>query len=313
VNFRFYPQPPYDFALTADASRYYSTLHRLENGALRRTLRIGDQVVLVRAASTGTVDQPVIDVEVEAASGTVSLDQVELKLRRWLAIDGDLRAFYAAANRDPALAETVRKLRGLHLLRTDSLFEAAVVTMIEQQIALKAAQRAEHWMIQTYGDVITHMGRAYPVFPAAARLAALDEAALTPLKITFVRIRRLLALAQHETALESLLLLDGDSAYRGLIAYAGIGHWTAAWTLIRALGHYRYVGSGDVALRAAVNAYWHGLPGKAPTAETDAIFARFAPHDGLASVYTLIRWGIERYPKLGVGMIKTRRAGGEHG
>ena len=299
MKFRYYPQPPYDFALTANASRYYSTLHRLENGTLCRTLRIGDQVVLARAASAGTVDQPVIDVEVEAVHGRVSLDQVEAKVRRWLDIDDDLGAFYTAANTDSVLAETVRKLHGLRLLRTDSVFEAAVITMIEQQIALSAAQRAERWLIETYGETMRHAGRSYPVFPAPVHLALLDETALTPLKITFVRIRRLLALAQHGSAIESIMMLDGDSAYRSLMAYEGIGHWTAAWTMIRALGHYPYVGSGDVALRAAVNAYWLGLPGKATPAETGAQFARFAPYDGLASISPPRGGGTARYPALG--------------
>ncbi|MCL4251631.1 MAG: hypothetical protein KJ065_26000 [Anaerolineae bacterium] len=303
MKYLFRPTPPYDFRLTADATRYYSVLHQYSDGRLGHALRLGEARVLVVVNGDHDPDAPTLEVEVIAAQGDVDERWLEAKLRWWLDVDADLRPFYRQAGNDAMLAGTVERLYGLRLLRTQSVFEALAITMIEQQIALSAAQKAERWLVHTYGEHIVHDGRRYPLFPQPSVLAQLPEEALHPLKITYVRMRRLLAVARAVAdgyALEALAEMSQADAYRALMQLHGVGHWTAAWTMVRALGQYIYVGSADVALRAAVGHYWHGKAEKASRAETDAFFNRYGCYGGLASVYTLMRWGMERYASLGV-------------
>lgn len=294
------PRPPYDFTLTAGASPYYTMLHKLHDGALWRLLRQGATRLIVRVSSVGSSVTPLLEAQVVKQDGEVDAARLETQLQHWLALDADLAPFYAAAAADPILADTVRRLHGLHILRTGSVFEALVVTMIEQQIALRAAQKAERWLVETYGDVVEHEGVRYRDFPTPARLATLTTDDLIPLKITFIRMNRILSIARQVVAggldLEGLRAAPYTVAYQTLMALNGIGHWTAAWTLTRAVGAYTYVGSADVALRAAVNHYWYGQPGRAERGVTDALFARYGAAAGYASVYTLMRWGMERYP-----------------
>lgn len=296
----FEPIAPYDFKRTAACSRLYATTHAITETGLHRVFRVGDALALVRVTGTGGA-APRLRAECIAAQGRVDEDILAREVRRWLAVDVALTDFYQAAQGDAVLRRIVERLHGLHLLRTPSMFEALVVTMIEQQIALSAAQKAERWLVETYGESITHDGGRYHAFPTAAVLAQLDEAALTPLKITFVRMRRILALARAvcdgSLDLESLREGTPQYAHDVLLRISGVGHWTAAWTINRTLGVYRYIGSADVALRAAVNHYWHGLPGRAGRAETDAHFAAFGAYAGEACVYTLIALGLERYPQ----------------
>jgi 3-methyladenine DNA glycosylase/8-oxoguanine DNA glycosylase len=66
---------------------------------------------------------------------------------------------------------------------------------------------------------------------------------------------------------------------------------------MRATGAMTFVPSGDVALQAATNHYFNGENGKLTAAQTDAVFAQFAPYAGEASHYTLTRWVFDHYPR----------------
>jgi len=193
------------------------------------------------------------------------------------------------------LAQTVQVLYGLHSLQADSLFEALALTIIEQQIALRMAQTAERWLLVWGGESITYEGEVYYAFPHPEQIAAAAVADLTPLKITFMRMQRLIDLARVAESLEALRDQPAEIAYAGLIGFKGVGHWTVAWTLVRAQGQYPYVGVSDVALRAAVNAYYFGLPGRADVPLVDQTFAQYGEFAGIAAYYTLARWAFARY------------------
>jgi DNA-3-methyladenine glycosylase II len=297
------PRPPYDFALTARAARYYSVLGRaLEwNGSVvyRRALRCGAAIALVELTSVGTIEQPRVLARLLASAGAVDQAALTRQLERLLNLDSDRAPFYAAAA-DPALRATIERLYGLSAFQAGSLFEALAITMIEQQIALRMAQQAERWLIEQLGESLSYEGETYAVFPAPERIAALTVDDLRPLKITFQRMARLIALAQSAASgsldLEEIRALPLDEAYAAVRAIPGVGHWTAAWALLRACGHYLYFGSADVALRAAVNAYHFGAEGRAAALAVDELFARYRPHDGIAAYYTLMRWAFDRYP-----------------
>ncbi len=171
---RLFPKPPYDFARTLRANRFLYVMGEVREGAFRRVIHVGETLVLVEVTSIGTPDAPQLDVQVLADNG--ALDQVALaaKLHRVLNIDADLAPFYAVAEREPVLAETVQQLYGLHSLQADSLFEALLLTMIEQQIALKMAQAAERWLLVWGGASLTYEDAIYYAFPSAARIAAME-------------------------------------------------------------------------------------------------------------------------------------------
>lgn len=294
-----YPTPPYDFALTAYAARYYSTLGMWRGGAFWRALRAGDGLALVKISSAGTVDAPALDVALMATQGAVDEAALAQTVTRMLNPQLELAPFYAAARRDPALWQVIEPLYGLHIFQTETLYEALSITVIEQQIALAAAQRGERWLIEWAGDHLHYNGDTFAVFPHPARLASATIEDLIPLKITFGRMQRLIDIAQREMR-ESFEALRGqphEAIYTALTALKGVGHWTAAWTMNRGLGHLVYVGSADVALRAAVNHYFFGAAGRADTDVTDAVFARCGECAGLAAYYTLMKWAFDRYPR----------------
>jgi DNA-3-methyladenine glycosylase II len=296
------PQP-YDFLRTfgAAAAYYAPGVTLVEDGIARyrRLLRVGDALALVEleGAHEGE-DGAHMLVRVLAARGDVDMQVLRAEVTHMVYPAHDLTPFYFMAEENPYMRETVMVMWGLRLLRCTSVFEALMVTIIEQQISLKSAQRAERWLAATYGDRLTWRGEEYHTLPSAAQVALLDVEALTPLKITFIRMNRLLdiARAQASGALELEALRDAapDTLYSRLLALKGVGHWTAAWTMTRAQGTFVYLGGADVALRAAVNHYFFGQTGRAHIPDMDAAFSTFGEFAGLACYYLILRWAFEK-------------------
>lgn len=296
---RLYPNPPYDFARTLEGARTLFVAGHVHQGAYRRALRVGTALALVEITSAGTVDAPQLEARLLASRGSVDQAALHAKIARVLNIGSDLAPFYAAASADPILTQTVERLYGLHSLQADTVFEALLLTMIEQQIALKMAQAAERWLLAWGGDALTYEGETYYAFPAPQCLASATVADLMPLKITFGRMQRMIDLAQRITGgqydLEALRDQPAADAYRQLLPLPGVGHWTATWTLFRAQGRIDYVGSTDVALQAAVNHFYHGLKGRAEVRQVEQTFARYGEFAGMAAYYTQTRWAFEKY------------------
>jgi DNA-3-methyladenine glycosylase II len=298
-SFTLTPTPPYDFARTIRASRYTYTLGVVHGDVYRRLLHVGDGIALVEVSSVGTVEQPQLEARLLASIGLVDEARIARAVRRLMNLDADLSLFYAVAQDHLPLRETVALHYGLHALQADTMFEAVALTIIEQQIALLTAQKAERWLAQTYGDSLTYEGETYYSFPTAAQIAPLTIDDLTPLKITFRRMQVLIDLAR--LAVTGALDLEGlregtpADAYRALMAVKGIGHWTSSWAITRGLGAFAYVGSSDVALQAAVNRYFYDLPGRVTPALVDETFASFGEFAGAAAFYILLRWATEKY------------------
>lgn len=295
----FHPRPPYDFQLTICAAQYYSVLGQQVGNAYRRVVRMDGALALIELRDGGTVDAPRIEARLLAATAPVDPAALERKIAHLLNLHVDMRPFEQYARSRRGLSETAERLRGLHSLQLDTLFEALAVTMIEQQIALRMAQTAERWLIELAGDSLVYDGERYYAFPTPERIAMMTVDDLKPLKITFMRMERLIAVARAAASgvldLEALRAAPRSALYARLIGLKGVGHWTASWAMLRAAGHYLYFGSADVALRAAVNAYVYGQKGRAPRDQTDAFFTSLGDHAGLAAFYIIMRWALERY------------------
>lgn len=174
-----------------------------------------------------------------------------------------------------------------------------MTTIIEQQIAWVAAQRAQRWLVEWGGHHAVYNGRTHYAFPTPKQIAAAEIEDLTPLKITFRRMGVMIGVARQIVSgnlqLENLRDLPAEVGYKHLVDLKGIGHWTAAWTLQRAQGPHNYIGHNDVALQAAVNHYFYGSVGRIPGEQVIHTFERYGEFAGLAAHYTILRWVLDRY------------------
>lgn len=294
------PHPPYDFDKLLDLLRRYAypTLDRVHGAAYRRVFRVEDQLALVEVISEGTVEKPLLRAHILARTGDFQESLLREKIRHVLAIESpDRAAFFRMAQRHDTLHAVVGSLYGLPLLHTEDSFEALVITLIEQQIAWKAALRAQRWLVEWAGQTIEYGGETYYGFPTPRQLADSSVDDLKLLKITFRRMEFLIQIAQKIAGGDlNLAGLSAQEAYQTLLKIKGIGHWTAAVTLSRAFGFRQHLAHNDAALQAAVNRYFYGQTGRAsPQALIDA----FSPYDGFAgdaALYTLLRWVFDEYP-----------------
>jgi DNA-3-methyladenine glycosylase II len=297
-----YPQAPYNFPLLLNIlSRFaHPTLNIVQDGAYWRVIRSGAGLALLRVTSAGTVESPVLEVELAAQSGDVDTSVVVDQLAHILHIEAGRGAFVTLAQTDAPLWRVVEPLIGLPEWRTASIFEALMETIIEQQISWTTAQKAQRWLVEWAGDCITHDGKAYYAFPTPARIAEASVEELKPLKITFKRMALMIELASQvvsgELNLEQFAVYTPDEAYQHLLSIKGIGHWTAAVTLERAFGHKDWVAYNDVVLQAATNRYFLGAEGRIPPQLVTDTFTCYGIFAGLAAHYTMIRWVLDQYP-----------------
>jgi DNA-3-methyladenine glycosylase II len=287
-----HPTTPYSFNLfTNILSRYpQPSLFHLCDGAYLRTLRLNDEIALIRVttADNSTLHIETIIGDTEAAS---------TKIAHILAVDANISDFYAFSREHGALWYIVEPLQGLPLDRSESVFQTLMFVIIEQHISWINAQKAQRQLVEWANNTIEYNGYTHYAIPSPAQIANATVDDLKPLKITFKRMELMIELSKKivsgELDLESLLHETPETMYTELLKIKGIGHWTASVVVSRAMGVFPYVAHNDVALQAAVSEYFGVL--KSATA-LQATFAQFGDYAGLAAHFTLMRWVLDKYP-----------------
>jgi DNA-3-methyladenine glycosylase II len=290
-----HPAPSYDFRKTIAAARFHTVLDVIRDGDCWRALRIGENLALVRVAQNSVA----LEVSLIHATGEVDPDTLLAKVSHMMGIDADMTPFYERARTDAILWGIVEPLYGLNHVRAETLFEALVTTIIEQQIALSLAQRGERWLVEWGNNAIEYHGERFYTFPRPEQIAAASLDDLKPLKITTRRMQVLIDVSQQIVSgaidLEALRHKPAAEILERLVSFKGIGHWTAAWTIIRALGQYQYIGENDVALQAAVQHFFYQKAGKVAPQIVKETLGRYEPYAGAAAFYILMRWAMDRY------------------
>lgn len=293
-----FPTLPYNFGLTLELiSRFpYPNVDVAYEGAYWRVIRMSGQLVLLHITQ---IQDGSLEINCAASTGEINARAALDRAAHILCTELELRDFYEYTQSHPDLFSVIQPIEGLRWLRTETVYEALITTIIEQQIAWKAAQKAQRWLVEWAGNRVTYNGRDYFAFPTPEQIATATVDDLTPLKITFRRMGVMINLSRQvadgELDLEEILTLPVETAYRKLVALRGIGHWTAAWIIQRAHGISHLVGHNDVALQAAVSHYFFDGGKRISEKQVAAIFARFGNYAGMAAHHTILRWVMDRY------------------
>lgn len=229
-----------------------------------------------------------------------SVGRIRETSQRVLGINRDLSAFYDFAACDERLWPIIEPVAGFPLFCTETVFEALTTLIIEQHITWKNALLGQQTLLRILAEETATSDSSVYNFPSPGSLAKLKRDDLKPLKITNGRIDLIIRLAQAVAAgaldLEAIATMQTQSAYDFLLAIKGVGHWTAANALGRALGCYPYVSHNDVALQAAVCHYFDFDSSlKSATLVNDTLL-RYGEFAGLVGHFLLLRWVLDRYP-----------------
>ncbi|MDM7854106.1 DNA-3-methyladenine glycosylase 2 [Cellulomonas alba] len=239
-------------------------------GTVRRLLHVGGRLVPV----TATLGHDVVTMAVETAVETAVEPAVEpspkpagapptpvvgapeaAELRaaatRWFGLDDEPAAVAAGLAGDPLLGPLVTRRPALRVLGHLDGFEAAVATVLGQQVSLAAARVFTGRLAAAYG---TAGSGGLVAFPRPDRLAAADAAEVQQaVRITAARARTIVGLAA--ACADGLVLrpgVDPASTRARLLALPGIGPWTADYLALRVLADRDAFPSGDLVLRRAL-------------------------------------------------------------
>ena len=256
-TFNITPTAPYDFDLTAGSLTYFQNRHAadmFEDGALRRVLTLGSEPALVAVRSVGSVNAPKLAIEISGDSLTpADIDEALMLVRRMLATEDDIAAFYDMALNDLHLAPLVRNMYGLRLTCAPTAYEALTLAILGQQISTHVARMLRSLLIETYGDRITIGGETLYAFPRPQTLAEAGVEGLRAIKFSGRKAEYITGISERvasgELSLEAMSGLPDDEIVSGLMALRGVGAWTAHWMLIRAFGRPDGFPHGDLALQ----------------------------------------------------------------
>jgi AraC family transcriptional regulator, regulatory protein of adaptative response / DNA-3-methyladenine glycosylase II len=223
----------------------------------RRSLDLpgGHGVVTVRAHADGVL------AHVELAS-SADLAPLVQRVRRLLDLDADPVAVDETLGSDRALAPLIRRSPGRRAPASVDAFESSVRAVIGQQVSVAGARTVGGRLVAALGTPLTvgatpasgatGGGAVTHVFPTAAQLADASDDLFAMPAARRDTIRRLAA-AVAGGELELHVGVDPDATHRQLLAFRGIGPWTADYVVMRGLGHPDVFLTNDLGVRHALD------------------------------------------------------------
>jgi DNA-3-methyladenine glycosylase II len=258
----------------------------ITDDAVTRAVVVAGETVVFRAASTGTVDEPLLDVTLYAAQPISDAVRVAAlnRVAFFLSIADDLASFYAIGRGDAAFAPVIAQLYGYHQVKFLTPFDNAAWAILSQRTPMAAARKTWNALIDRYGSSLTVDGTTYRAFPDAERLATVNPDDLLAILPNLRKAPYLHAVARAFDDVDEQWLRTApyDEVNAWLRRIPGIGEWSATFVLIRALGRTERTSTEDAALRAAAKVY-------GPAAGTPdglrAIARRYGPYQGYWTHY----------------------------
>ena len=179
------------------------------------------------------------------------------RARRLLDLDADPVAIDTTLAADALLAESVARTPGLRLPGTVDPYEAAVRTIVGQQVSVAGAQTVIGRLVcavgaPVHGALAAEHGLTH-VFPAPESVAAAPDDAFSMPQSRANAVRGL-ARAVAEGTLDLTPGADRTATRAGLVALPGIGPWTADYVLMRGLGDPDVLLTTDLVVRRVLEA-----------------------------------------------------------
>jgi DNA-3-methyladenine glycosylase II len=282
-----HPRAPFSFAHTLrfilsppallNGRQFAPLLDYFVDGEYRRVLELGEQLVLYGVREEGHLDKPALRVRILAGpDNAMALQAVASEVARQFSTELDLQPFYALAEADPVLRQLIVHFRGMRVPQAPRVFEILISAIIEQQVNLSFAHKVKKALIDAYGRWVEFEGQRYSAFPEPAALAITTPRDLLGLQVSGPKAGYIITISRHALDgtldLENLRQLEPALAHEKLLELKGVGHWTAQYVGLRALGHLDCLPAADVGLLKVIH-HFYGLR-KRPTPERALKMAR---------------------------------------
>lgn len=250
-----------------------------------------------------------VEIHPETGLAPSALLEAHRLVQRMLGLEQPVAAFMAKVADHPVMGPLARPLAGVHIPQVPSLFEGLCWAIVGQQINLAFAYRLRNRLIRLGNGLPAdaQSGNSLPdagegagsegemkekedilPFPSPEQVAALTPETLLAHQFSRQKAQYLGNLAQ--AFLEGTIVphqveaMEEGEAEETLMGVKGVGRWSAAYALMRALGKMDRVPVGDAGLKNALKKHF-SLP-QAPTPDQqEQMLSPFRPYRSLAVYY----------------------------
>lgn len=287
--------PPFNFDLTAQIFRSGDKLIRTyENGQFRQILNINGKLAQLRATSTGTIEQPEINVGITANTHFALLDKQKAEeiITFIFNLNFNLGSFYTEVKNDSVMQQIAQQLYGLKNPTTPTVFESLVDSIVEQQISIKVAHTIEERIVKKFGESLAFNNKIYYAYPTPRSIASAITSEIQSCGLSERKAQYIQGVAQlvvnGELDLECLKREeDSEKIISVLDEIRGIGVWTAELTMLRGMQKLDAFPADDLGVRRVISKYYcEGKPIK--TVEAREIANSWGKWKGLAAFYLII-------------------------
>jgi AraC family transcriptional regulator of adaptative response / DNA-3-methyladenine glycosylase II len=259
-----------------------SASERLDGDRYTTALRLRDGATCVLQL---TLASDAVQVEVSPRHGAApSPFEVHAIVTGLLGLDQDAAGFTRLA-RKLGLARLVAGRPELRIGQTPSVFDGLMWSIVGQQINFAFACQLKARLFQLAGEPL---GDGLWAPPTPAAVAAVDPAALLPLKYSRQKADYLVSTARLVAAgtldLESLRSASATRAERTLLAIRGLGPWSVNYLMMRSLGFADCVPLGDTGVTSGLHAVLK-LDERPDVDATRRLMAMFSPYRSLATAH----------------------------
>ena len=158
---------------------------------------------------------------------------------------------------NPLVARLHREIRGIRMPRSHAVFEALVPAVILQQVTSEEGVASYRHLVNALGEV-SPGPVALKLPPSPQVLAGTPYWAFHRFGIERRRADVIIRAARSAKRLEETVTMDRPSAYQRMLAFPGIGPWTAAKVAMAALGDADAVPIGDYHLPHSIGYAFEG-------------------------------------------------------
>jgi len=298
MKFFIKPKPPFNFDLVGSLySRFpVQCVDYYSDGIYERALKIKDKVQLIKVRSVGSKEKSKLSIEVLPDKAGKSL--IEKKIKWMLGIDDDIRGFYKIALKDKKFAQIIKNLYGLRPPKTPTVFEALIIAITEQQIALPVAIALRKKLIERYGKSIKINSRTYYTFPSPESLVKVKPEEIKKLGLSLKKSEYIVDVSKkvvkQEINLEKMKKWDKERILNVLTQIRGVGPWTVEYMMCRGMGRYDALPANDMGLRTSVTAYLNKKK-KVSEQEVRELFESFGKYRGYAAFYLIYTYAFKKY------------------
>jgi AraC family transcriptional regulator of adaptative response / DNA-3-methyladenine glycosylase II len=265
------PRGPYSFALSARLSG--DATRRFRDGVLTAAVEVDGRAELAQARQ-----QPDGLMRLRGTS-----EEGISRLRAALALDDDHTEFLVRFREDARLRRAVRHLRGLRVVRVQTVAHALLRALCGQLVDWKTSRQLERRIVAAVTPTVA--GLHLP--PTTRDLARLSPAELRALGLHARRAATLVRICRS-LELERLRDVPTRAVAERLGRERGLGPWSVGVVCLQGLGRPEAGLVGDLGL-IKLCAALHGR--EAGPEDTAALLAPYGEWAGLASVYLLAGFG----------------------